>query len=251
MLSICFDLQAQLTPPIEAVSNPDIMFNCFRQGKVAGGGNCAAIALIKASILTFGINGVFSYSYGNGVYAVRLKTGENLTVQDNELQDARDSSGFVQRGFNGYSSNDTIEKNKILEYAYLCFAVMGKMVMKHGDGNKSKSKGQFIDSCYYNNYKNAIYDLNEGGFTPTNYHLLGLDEHVFEYKKWHSSAIVESGITWSTRHAMFMRKGFCDSYGKKTRLLLKPKSNGRIYLSSSKLTDFGKRRPFKECNDQH
>jgi len=240
-----------LNAQIITVTNPDAMFNCFRQGEVAGGGNCAAIALIKASILTFGINGVFSHTYANGVYTIVLKSGETLEVDDAELALAKTEAGFWEKDFPGSSSNDLILKSQITKYAYLCFAVMGKMVMVHGDGSyypttKPNSDG-FIDSCCFKGLKNAIYDLNDGGYTPTNYHLLGLNDYTYAYRRWHRAKNIHAGLTYSGGHAMFISSGYCDRYGKKRKLIRYPQSTGRVELSATKLNEFGKRKMFKNC----
>jgi hypothetical protein len=56
LLATALDSKAQAQP------ETNILFNAFKQGNVNGGGNCASIALIKASIGKFGVGNIFKYS---------------------------------------------------------------------------------------------------------------------------------------------------------------------------------------------
>src|SRR4249919_1300138 len=77
------------------------LFNAFKQDIVSfeskwkrfgGGGNCASIALIKAAIGTFGINGVFknvSVDSVNKLVHVRLKNDKNVDLTFDRLTDGK------------------------------------------------------------------------------------------------------------------------------------------------------------------
>jgi hypothetical protein len=250
LFSLCFLVISVKAQPI-AVSNPEIMFNAFAQGMVAGGGNCAAIAICKSAILTFGVHGVFTETHTADTYNIVLKTGEKLFISDQELSLAIKESGFLVDNFAGYTTNDSLEKRLITDYAYLCYAVMGKMVMLHGDGQHdlvpTADENGFVDSCRYYSYKNALYDLNDGGYTPTNYHLLGLDEYVYVPHRWTNTKSIHSGISWSTGHAIFIRKGHYDDHGTRRRLWMRVQSSGRLFLYPEKQKNHGKRKPFSTC----
>jgi hypothetical protein len=117
------------------------VMNSFKQGEVEeGGGNCASIALIKASIATFGVGKVLTTLHkGAGQYTYQLRDGSTVTLTDAEIMQVIASAGFEQ-------FNKDQESVNIKRYADTCFAVMCK-------------RAQQINNLPFDS---AILDLNNG-----------------------------------------------------------------------------------------
>jgi hypothetical protein len=191
------------------------IFPAFYQGVYedsTGAGNCASIALIKAAIYTFGFE-VFEYTLQNDKYSVKLKNDDTVQFSVTELDFAKSQSSFI------LSDTDSQEEesafNEILEYAYLCFATICKMVQIHGDYSQRFSKLITPDS-----FEQAVETINDGTTTPEVYELLGLEKNVspiYRYKvKQHVSD--DCGmVIWTTGHAMFAADGYFDLYGNRTK----------------------------------
>lgn len=78
--------------PIEGT----VLINAFKQNKNAN--NCAAIALIKASIGTFGLNGVIATKgQTDSTFICTLRNGKSFTINSRELQYSSAKSKFVQK----------------------------------------------------------------------------------------------------------------------------------------------------------
>lgn len=147
-------LATALSSKAQTQPETNILFNAFKQGNVNGGGNCASIALIKASIGTFGVRKVFTYSKNklDGSILVKLRNDSTFKVTYNEIQQATNENGFV-------SKVQAQEAKRIKNYADTCFAVIIKMneiIWKH------------------DSYSKSLALLLNGHNTPNVYRLLGV-----------------------------------------------------------------------------
>jgi hypothetical protein len=165
----------------------NILFNAFKQGDVNGGGNCASIALIKASIGTFGIGDVFDYSKSDvdSLINVKLRNGQSLKVTYAEIRKATTENGFVLK-------SDNEEAKRIKFYADTCFAVMVKM-------------NQILRNL--NSYSIALDKLLNGYFTPTVNCLLGI-----KFKELSRSDLpgYTNIVTYNSYHAVYSSYGYYD-----------------------------------------
>lgn len=220
-----------------AVDMGNVVFSAYRQGSQSGAGNCASIAIIKASIACFGIDSVFKRVVHENGWKVILRTGESLDLSHVELEHARLGFGIVEKDFNGFSVDNWELKREIADYSTFCFAVMVKMVMRYGDGHRSKNNA--LDSSTYSSFINAMQDLNDGGYTATIYHLLGLEEHVYFPGRFASTAN-EYCVIWSIGHAMYAYNRFADSYGKRSPMWKYIHRTGRFYIRKEEQINRGK-----------
>lgn len=132
--------------PIEGT----VLINAFKQNINAN--NCAAIALIKASIGTFGVNGVIATKgQTDTTFICTLRNGKSFTINSRELRYSSAKSNFVQQ------ANDSASiQIKLL--ADTLFAVMCKQLQQK-------------DST---TFEAAVWRLNYGYKTSEIASLLGL-----------------------------------------------------------------------------
>lgn len=169
------------------------LFNAFKQGNVNGGGNCASIALIKASIGTFGIGDVFEYSKSDAdsVINVSLRDGQSFRLAYAEIRKATTENGFVLK-----SENE--EARRIKCYADTCFAVMVKM-------NQIRWK--------YDSYLIALNKLLGGYNTPTVNDLLGVKFKELSKGELNSNTNI---VTYNSYHAVYSSYGYYDEANSST-----------------------------------
>jgi hypothetical protein len=163
------------------------LFNAFKQGNVAGGGNCASIALIKACIGTFGIGKVFTYtkSDSDSLIIVKLRTDSIIKVTFKEIKEATKENGFI-------SKSQTLEAKKIRSYADTCFAVITKV-------------NEIL--WEYDSYSESLSALLNGYNTPNIYRLLGV-----KFKEISTSDLKNNTniVTYNSYHAVYSSYGFYD-----------------------------------------
>lgn len=115
--------QAQFTPSVAFSSR---VFTSFKQGAA---NNCAAIAVIKASIATFGMdttNGIFKEdrtSPEDSVHHITLRSGEVFTISAAQISQAKDYSKFEMVA-------GATPEPLIVDRAYLLYAVMAQRAAK-------------------------------------------------------------------------------------------------------------------------
>jgi hypothetical protein len=131
----------------------------FEKNKV---GNCAAIALIKASIEAFGLNNVIDYHCSNGVYYVTLKNGVAVNFTQFDLNRSNYVANFQFKPIDPATFD---LYNSIYQYAQLLMCTMAVMVAK--EGINFKGIGEF---------ENALEVLNDGPNPKYLPSLLGLEE---------------------------------------------------------------------------
>jgi hypothetical protein len=178
--------------------------NSFKQGRVelpllrriGGGGNCASIALIKASIGSFGFSGVFKsiiIDEQKSRFLIDLidddETTYNLSFRDYEY--ASKKSAFE------LNSEDEISKN-IFEFSNFCYAVMAEIKRRTFRRNKR--------------YKRAITDLNKGESTKYIYELLGLEKEKIEDISINNLKLHKHIVVWNPPHAIYSSEGFYDEF---------------------------------------
>ncbi|HEX2628557.1 MAG TPA: hypothetical protein VHM26_06095 [Chitinophagaceae bacterium] len=195
------------------------MIDAFHQGLVAEGGNCASIAVIKAAIQVFGVDGVFTSVQVNDGWSITLRNNTKLKLSRNELNLVSANCGFIR------DSSTNAERNlfyqKVYDYAILCYAVMIKNAMTLGEG----------DSLRFESFSNAMSALNDGTYTPCVYRFLGLENHVIPHG-WYARTKGEAGfVAWSNGHAVFASDGRYDDHGANKKLGFKGRFYGRFQIT--------------------
>ena len=111
--------KAQFTPSVDFSKR---VFTSFKQGAA---NDCASIAVIKASIATFGMdttNGVFKDDHvgqDDGVHHITLRGGDALTISPAQISQAKDYSKFEMVA-------GATPEPQIVDRAYLLYAVMAQ-----------------------------------------------------------------------------------------------------------------------------
>lgn len=165
----------------------NVLFNAFKQGNVNGGGNCASIALIKASIGTYGVGNVFisSKDEKNKILSVRLKDNTTYSIPFSEIDLAIKENGFEIK-------SQLKEALKIKAYADTCFAVMVKVQEKISN---------------YDSYEKSLSSLLNGYNTPNVYELLGVKFKQISNAELKSNANI---IFYNSYHAVYSSFGYYD-----------------------------------------
>ncbi len=143
----------------------NIVFKAFKQGKIREqnvkiGGNCVAVAIIKAGIATFGLNNTFlsvQRDSAQKLTRVILRDGTMLTLTFAEEAMARTRSRFVQKKNIPEAEKDSC--NKVMDFAQFCFAVLCKNKQMKDSDLKS--------------YNEAIRDVNISEPAVDAYQLMG------------------------------------------------------------------------------
>lgn len=169
----------------------DPIFNSFKQGVVSAGGNCASIAVIKASIGTFGIYKVFNamtYDSKTQLTTVILRSGNTVSISSSELQQAIDSANFVQK-------NSDVTSIKIKNYADTCFAIMCKHLQ---------------NMLHYKTFIEAINDLNDGYTTSEIGTVLGVKFQEIKPHRVKRISKLKNLVLYNTYHAIYASDGYYD-----------------------------------------
>lgn len=176
------------------ITNEDIIKAFWQQGA----NNCASIALIKASIGTFGLYKVFSVEDSGEKYSVTLKNGTAITFTKRDLEQSILVGSFQP------SKDRTPEKQEVYklirEYAQLCFAVM---VAKYNLDNK------------LNSFDLALNKLSNGANARFVSQYLGLENYCSE--AFRGDAQLPNMIAWQhmpwLKHVVYMSENKYDYYG--------------------------------------
>lgn len=165
----------------------NLLFNSFKQSNVNGGGNCASIALIKASIGTFGIGKVFTSKKDdvNKVLNVTLRDNNSYEIKYSELDESIKENGFKIKSQNSEAKN-------IKAYADTCFAVMVRVNEKIWE---------------YDSYTESLSSLLNGYNTPNVYRLLGI-----KFKQISTDELSNNNniIFYNSYHAVYSSYGYYD-----------------------------------------
>lgn len=164
-------------------------------------GNCASIALIKASIEVFEINNVVNYSFENNIYNVTLKNNITLSFSKDQLERSNYVANFK---LNSVDIGKLNLYKQILEYAQILMCSMVVMVTKIGESGKG-----------IGDFEEALKALNDGANSPNIPRLLGLENHYKGKTKWQRFLMKpqKGMIAWLSGHTVFMSNKSYDYYG--------------------------------------
>jgi hypothetical protein len=191
----------------------DQIFDSFKQGERT---NCSSIALIKAALNIYGLDNLFVTEKRNdGLQKITLKNNASFTLNNDEMNKARFSAGFVL-------IKDNCESEEITDYAILSYAVMAKYK-------------QIIDK--EPTFDKALEDLEDGEvYTPTIYKYLGFEKGKQIQKLKRQSGNEFCGVVaWSTAHAVFVCEEFMDYYGNKKSIWIKYPGRFRVIKSPEEI----------------
>ena len=160
-------------------------------------GNCASIALIKASIEVFGLYNVFEFQRSNEIYSVTFKNNHTVSFTQTELE-----RSIYVADFRLNDNHLKLELNlAIINYANIALCAMVKRVMEIGEAGEGKD-----------NFEKALIALNDGANTPNIPEKLGLENHYYG-KKWYRDAHSKGLFGWLKGHTVYISQGVRDDYG--------------------------------------
>lgn len=162
-------------------------------------GNCASIALIKASIEVFGLNNVFLHEKADDTYQVIFKNKQSVRFTQKELDRSSEVAGFI---LNTSNPAKLELYTAIRDYAHIALCAMVKRVMEIGEAGEGKG-----------DFENALRALNDGANTPTLPEKLGLENYCLG-KKWFRNADDKGLFGWIKGHTVYISQGVRDNYGK-------------------------------------
>ncbi|MDN3594664.1 hypothetical protein [Zunongwangia endophytica] len=178
--------------------------NAFKQSRVSlpfpynfgGGGNCASIALIKASIGSFGFSGIYNSIIIDNQrkrFLIDLIDDEETTynLSFENYQFASQKSAFKLNIDNEISRD-------ILEFSNFCYAVMAEVKRRTFRRNKR--------------YRRAVRDLNQGDSTKYIYELLGLEKEKIQDISIENLKNFEHLVLYNPPHAVYSNKGLYDEF---------------------------------------
>lgn len=165
------------------------IFNAFKQGGVDGGGNCASIAVIKATIGTYGIGNVYTYvgKKNDSQTQYLLRSGDTITISDAEISLAITNANFQQKNIDSISI-------QIKMYADTCFALMCKHLQ---DMNNTT-------------FDSAIADLNDGYTTQYIDTIIGVKFKQIKSRTISEITYHENMVLYNTYHAVYASKELYD-----------------------------------------
>ncbi len=163
----------------------------FKQG---GELNCVAVAVIKAAVEIFGMNGVFrSIERSAAETTVTMLDGLSVTVTTDEITLASSSSGFACGS-----------GRSLFEFAQLAFAVMAKRAQRaHNEGAVTFQEG--------------ITSLNDGDNFARGPEWLGLIRYVQQLKR--KEIFRYAGVIGaSDTHCYLASFGYEDKFGQAAKI---------------------------------
>lgn len=205
-----FLLIAFLASSVFARSQNDFSIaKSFRQGNA---NNCASVALIKAAMLKYGYNRIFSYKR-SGNYDVDLKDGTKLIISQEELNLASVYSHFDTTGI--YRKLGS-RRDSVLFYAYMSYACIAKYISEYGYWGCTDDEGESVHIEKIPEFKNALSFITNTSFCTDNcYKLLGLkikENKIADYTG--EAPLNEKGtILYSKAHAVTVYNNQLDCHG--------------------------------------
>lgn len=190
-----------------------LLLRCFSQGRA---NNCASIALMKASMLKYGYKYIFEFEKtGNtgNIYKIRLKDNTRLTITEQERQLAIKHARFnILTG----SAEFELEKEEVLFYVYLTYAVIAKFIEKNGYWGCVNEGGS--ESYHYTrikSYSEALRFISRTSYCTDNaYRLLGLKiKGKIEDYKDPKMKFEKGTLLYSDGHAVVAYGAELDCYG--------------------------------------
>lgn len=161
------------------------LLNAFKQGKAYN--NCAAIALIKAALGTYGVEAVVKTEKVDSGFVFRLRNHEVVFLTQEELTCCISRSGFVQKNFDSVSI-------AIKRAADTCFAVMCK---------KQQYKDQITLDV-------AVKKINNGYKTSEIAFLLGVQFKRIQSTSSKKLAAYKHVVVYNFYHAAYSTNGVYD-----------------------------------------
>lgn len=172
-------------------------------------GNCATIALIKASIAQFGsLNNIYSdiQFEPNGTINFIFSDGVKLNVTMAERKVAGKLGGF---GKNRTSKNSIYLDSAIMMYASICKRVLLEKKIK----------------CV-KNFDKAVQYINSGYPTKNVYKLLGFDSVNVKFSDIKNHKAV---IAWCRAHAAYINYGTQDCFGYNKEIRIVKRGSRKVY----------------------
>jgi len=188
------------------------LINSFAQGDVnlpppmGTVGNCASVALIKASIEVFGLNNVFKHEKSVDSYKVTFKNNRIVIFSETELARSNEVAGFK---LNEKEPAKLELYTSIRDYAQIAMCAMVKRVMEIGEAGEGKG-----------DFEKALRALNDGANTPNLPEKLGLEDYCLD-KKWFRDANGNGLFGWLSGHTVYISHGVRDKYGEVSSDVLK------------------------------
>jgi hypothetical protein len=184
-----------------------LIADSFYQG---GANNCASVALIKAAMLKYGYNNMFTSAKAGSSYAIRLKDGTQLSISEAEVALAKDYASFAIRNNSGLGS----EQQEVLNYAYMAYAAIAKNIVKNGYWGCVEQGSPHLTN--YKDYKGALYFISRTSFcTDYCYRLLGYkskENKIFDFTD-KSTPPPKGVILYSWPHAVAVYDNRLDCHG--------------------------------------
>lgn len=174
-----------------------IVSNSFQscdKDKVAG--NCAAIAIIKASLAEFKtLENIFKkYKIRGDSTFITLQNNRSLIITNDEIKQVEKLAGIRKK------ENSLYYGNAIILYTIMCKQLLLFKPSVHG-------------ACI-NNFTNAVEYLNNGYSSKNAYKLLGFTTKNIVQIPVDQLSKIPSAIIWSSSHAAFATYGKQDFLGK-------------------------------------
>lgn len=175
-------------------------------------GNCATIALIKASIAQFGsLNNIYQEIRFNPDSTIHFtfNDGVELDVTVEERRIAGKLGGF---GRNRTTRSSIYRDSAIMMYASICKRILLEKL-------KDKSK------CV-TNFDKAVRFINSGYNTGNVYKLLGLDSIRVRFADIRNH---EAVIAWCSAHAAYINNGTQDCFGHSKEIRSVKRGRRQVY----------------------
>lgn len=198
-----------ITIPCFSQTSDFEVVNLFYQGKA---NNCASIALIKAAMSKYGYKNIFQVTKNDNKYSIKLKDNTELTISKDEYDLAKKYSKFE---INETQLSST-EKEEVLYYAYLSYAVIAKYIEKNGFWGCVDNNGNSFHYRKTKSYEESLNFITRTSICTDNcYRLLGLkikDGKVQNYtgtENMNNTGI----ILYSWQHAVATYNSKLDCHG--------------------------------------
>ncbi len=177
----------------------------FHQGAA---NNCASIAIIKAAMLRFGYDKMYTYKKQGSTYQITLRDGTILNVTESEYAEAKKAAKFILEG-----SEADVESSGLF-YAYLSYSIIAKYIQNNGYwGCDEEGNPHFPPK---KDYKHALDFITNTSFCTDNcYRLLGLKikgSKIYDYTS--DISLRDKGtIIYSQHHAVVVDNSKLDCFG--------------------------------------
>jgi hypothetical protein len=168
--------------------------------------NCATVAIIKAAILKYGLNRVFTVRKKLGTYVVILKNKKLLTLTDADINRINRKNDITFSRYRVKSKKEQL--NKLRNYARFCFAVIVRNIQLYGFDGK-----EYTQSA-------AVHNLLLKGIKTDHLHdLLGLTRrtqkaHRLTERQLPALKNKKGLLLYTHEHIVVASEGYYEDYGK-------------------------------------